>query len=329
MYGACKNAGYNFSLSDIKNWLNKQAIFQIHKPRPKFIPYASFINITVPMEVIQADILYMPFDKVGGITYMFCLTCIDLASRYKGAVPIGTTLDVLNMEDFSLEGVLTSSVVANAFEKLLNDPNNLFRWDKLKLVITDKGSEFKGHFEKLLKKRKIKNQKANSKNTMGPNESFNKTLSKKLFQIQDAQELLLPIPQRSRIWKKNLSTVINILNNTVTRLIGMTPTDAVKKEHVYAKSSKPRKGPIGFVEVRLTYKDSVRYLLKPGELEGGKLRATGCNWSPQVYHIKKALIQKNQPILYWLIEGPKRSFVQEELMVVNDVEFPPDWILKN
>ena len=77
------------------------------------------------MEVIQADILYMPYDKVGKITYIFCLTCIDVASRYKGAVPIGTTLDILNMDDFSLEGILTSAVVAEAFEKLFNNPKYL------------------------------------------------------------------------------------------------------------------------------------------------------------------------------------------------------------
>jgi hypothetical protein len=62
MQMACKKAGYGFTLAVIKNWLNKQALHQIHKPRPKFIPQASFSNITVPMEVIQADLCYMPYD---------------------------------------------------------------------------------------------------------------------------------------------------------------------------------------------------------------------------------------------------------------------------
>jgi hypothetical protein len=57
------------------------------------------------------------------------------------------------------------------------------------------------------------------------------------------------------------------------------------------------------------------------------------NWSPQVYHIKKLLIQKNQPVLYWLIDnennGPERSFVREELQVIKDVQLPPQWILNN
>jgi hypothetical protein len=45
MRDVCKNARHEFTLMTIKNWLNKQALFQIHKPRPRFIQYASFNNI--------------------------------------------------------------------------------------------------------------------------------------------------------------------------------------------------------------------------------------------------------------------------------------------
>ena len=44
------------------------------------------------------------------------------------------------------------------------------------------------------------------------------------------------------------------------------------------------------------------------------------------------MVQKNQPVLYWLEDddgnGPQRSFVREELMVIPfDTELPPQWIL--
>jgi hypothetical protein len=45
MQDACKKAGYEFTLAVIKKWLNKQALHQIHKPRSKFIQYASFNDI--------------------------------------------------------------------------------------------------------------------------------------------------------------------------------------------------------------------------------------------------------------------------------------------
>ena len=73
----------------------------------------------------------------------------------------------------------------------------------------------------------------------------------------------------------------------------MSPAQAQKKKHIYAKSSKPQNGPMGFDEIRLSYNDSVRYLLNPGELEDGKRCSTNYTYLPQIYHIKKALIQKN------------------------------------
>ncbi len=37
MWDACMKAGYKFTLAIIKNWLNKQALHQIHKLQSKFI----------------------------------------------------------------------------------------------------------------------------------------------------------------------------------------------------------------------------------------------------------------------------------------------------
>src|SRR5271155_5413273 len=55
-----KQAGFDFTLSEINEWLERQLLYLIHKARPKYIPCASFNKITIPIEIIQADILYMP-----------------------------------------------------------------------------------------------------------------------------------------------------------------------------------------------------------------------------------------------------------------------------
>jgi len=83
MLDACKKAGYKFTLSMIKKWLNCQTLYQIHKPWPKFIPQASFSNITIPMEVIQADLYYMPYDQIGNKTYKFALNYVDIVTHTK------------------------------------------------------------------------------------------------------------------------------------------------------------------------------------------------------------------------------------------------------
>src|SRR2546430_161624 len=63
------NAGYDFSLNEVGNWLERQAVYQIHKPRPRNIQYASFNNIQILNEVHQSDTTPMPHDKVGNRVY--------------------------------------------------------------------------------------------------------------------------------------------------------------------------------------------------------------------------------------------------------------------
>src|SRR5688572_4942086 len=78
---ACCKAGHDFLFSDIKQWLNKQAINQVHMPPPRFVPRASFNSIQIPNECHQVDILYTPHDKIGKKVYKYCLCCVDVASR--------------------------------------------------------------------------------------------------------------------------------------------------------------------------------------------------------------------------------------------------------
>ena len=322
---ACQKAGHDFAIADIRNWLDKQSLHQIHKPRPKFIPCASFNSITIPMEVIQADLCYMPHDKIKRKTYKFALNCVDIASRTKWTYPLCDR---------------DSASVAKGLKWLFSSRECPLTWPKL--LIVDKGSEFRKEVIDLMNKHGVKIQLANSKETMGVVERFNKTLQEWAFRIQDAVEMRLPPTERCRAWIKNLPIFLESLDNTVTRLIGMSPVKARKRRRVYAKSSKPRDvsthgvvpQAMGFDEERLTHNDLVRHLLKPGELEGGRRRATDCNWSPQIYHVKESLVQKNQPVLYRLEDEDanvtKRSFVREELMVIpHDTELPPNYILRD
>jgi hypothetical protein len=169
---------------------------------------------------------------------------------------------------------------------------------------------------------------------MGIVERYNRTLTEKLFRIQDAHDLLsLHLSERSRVWVKNLPIIVNDINNSVTRLLGLAPIMAIKNKQVYAKSSrKSQNRPMGYNEDQLTYDIFIRYLLESSDLEGNRRRAGDMNWSQQIYRIRKALIQKDQPILYWLIDdngnSPERSFVNEELLIIpDDTELPPQRVL--
>src|SRR4051794_30717418 len=47
-----KQAGFNFTLNEVNEWLERQLLYLIHKARPKYIPCVSFNKIIVPFEVL-------------------------------------------------------------------------------------------------------------------------------------------------------------------------------------------------------------------------------------------------------------------------------------
>ena len=52
-------------------------------------------------------------------------------------------------------------------------------------------------------------------------------------------------------------------------------------------------------------------------------------WSLEVFDLSRSVVSPGQPVLYYLLNGPKRSFVREELQFVpEDTELPPDFVLK-
>ena len=65
---------------DIKSWLAKQALWQVHIPPPKEIHHPHY-DVTKPNEQHQFDLLYIPHNLFEGNTYKYILTGIDIASR--------------------------------------------------------------------------------------------------------------------------------------------------------------------------------------------------------------------------------------------------------
>ena len=96
----------------------------------------------------------------------------------------------------------------------------------------------------------------------------------------------------------------------------MKPVAAIKEKAVASQPSTKYLRPVGLNEKNLPSTVNVRYLYQPGELEGGVKRATDPIWSLKVYNIERSFTKPNQPVLYYLHDGPKRGFVREELLVV-------------
>ena len=73
----------------VKQWLSRQAFWQVHLPAPKSINGPHY-EVTTPNEMHQFDLLYMPSDSLYGSKYKYILAGIDAASRYKVARPLRT-----------------------------------------------------------------------------------------------------------------------------------------------------------------------------------------------------------------------------------------------
>ncbi|CAG8781403.1 21341_t:CDS:2, partial [Gigaspora margarita] len=132
----------------------------------------------------------------------------------------------------------------------------------------------------------------------------------RVFKNQYAIEFLLPTGECYRECERFARKIVDNMNNTPTRLIGMSPNNATKLERVYSKLSVKYNRPIGIYEP-----------------------ITDPIWSSSLHKIRRNVVGKNppMPVLYYLNEsGPRHLFVREQLMYIKEEPMlPPRWVLRN
>ena len=116
---------------------------------------------------------------------------------------------------------------------------------------------------------------------------------------------------------KHLQNAIKKLNNEVTAMTGMKPKDAIKLEDVpLVKEEQYPKEEIAHID------GLYRYLYQPGGEHGDqKRRATDKTWSKNTFRLDKVIEDQNNRVLYYLKDGPKRSFVREELYLIPENKY--------
>ena len=151
-------------------------------------------------------------------------------------------------------------------------------------------------------------------------EAFNKELAELLFTPTEAQELQDP-EKVSTIWVRNLSKIVNKMNNIIWSMIGIKSKDAIKLDIVPLDKTHPE-------ETVLPENDLHRYLYQPGKQQGDqKRRATALIWSKNTYRIDRIVQKPSNCVLHYLQDSPDRAFVREELMhISDDTQVPPDWL---
>ena len=122
----------------VKQWLSRQAFWQVHLPAPKHVDRPHY-QVTIPNEMHQFDLLYMPLDTLYGNKYKYILAGIDAASRYEVARPLRTKQ-------------------ARDVAEMIADIYKVGPLKYPKIFQCDNGSEFKGEVTKMLEKQKVKIQ---------------------------------------------------------------------------------------------------------------------------------------------------------------------------
>ena len=263
--------------------------------------------------------MYLPHDKGGRKTYKYALCVVDVASRYKECEPL-----------VDKTAANTAAAIAKIYERSpLNYPN---------LMQVDSGTEFKGEFAELMRSNntKLKAVPPGNHASQGIVERFNRTLAQRLFTVQYQKELekFYTTGAENREWVEDLPEIIKELNNSYTRLINMSPVEAMAQTSVEAKSSKPLTSDQRSEEPIPTGA-TVRYLYRPGELYEGqeRRRATDPIWSLTIHQIIEKIMPTDRdgkydpfkgPILYGLSndiydeskKSPARRFVAQELQVI-------------
>ena len=133
-------------------------------------------------------------DTVNRKTYKWALTVIDVASRFKCAIPLISK---------------NSSEVAKAFKKIYDNPNNPLTYPTL--LQCDGGKEFIGETARLMEAHNVTIRVIGAYNHRGLAlvERFNKTLAEMLYKIQYAVESISKNPKLIREWVKYLPEVID------------------------------------------------------------------------------------------------------------------------
>ena len=251
---------------------------------------------------------------------MYVLLVIDCAIRYK---------------DFVFLTSKSSEEVVEVFKSIYDNPDNPLNWPRK--MQCDKGTEFMGYVTLLMDEHGVEIRRIIARfrhTSFAMINRYTGLFEYRVFKNQYSIEFLLSTGKRCRECERFARKIVDNMNDSPTRLIGMSPNDATKFERIYSKPSVKYNRPIGVDEPQLPKGTTIRFLLASGKLENDpfeRRRITDPIWSPSLHKIRRIVVGKNppMPVLYYLDEsGPQRPFVREQLMHIKEEPMlPPRWVL--
>ena len=187
--------------SELKEWLQEQEVYSLHKPVQKKFSYRKVIVNGIDNQW-QADIIEMQTFARDNKGYRYMLTVIDVLSKYAWAIPLKSK---------------KGDEMAETFEKIFKERTP----DKIQF---DEGKEFYNrHVKELFEKENIEWFSTKSDKKASIVERFNRTLKGRMYKYFTEKQ--------TRTWIDMIDELVNSYNNTYHSSIHMTPIEASKEEN--------------------------------------------------------------------------------------------------
>lgn len=198
---AAREQGHkNITIRQVKDWLEKQETYTLHKAAPRSYPRNRVI-VGGKDDQFQADLVDLSSLKTFNKGYRYLLTVIDILSKYGFAIPLKTK---------------SGPELKQALIKI-------FRTGRIPAKLqSDHGTEFLNHIvQNYLKSKKVHFFVTNSETKASVIERFNRTLKNKMYRYFTFKNT----------WKyiDVLPDLLKSYNSSYHRSIKMKPKDVNKK----------------------------------------------------------------------------------------------------
>ena len=274
------------------------------KEKGKAVPHT---NVYHRDAVHQADLIFLPHDRVGKNTYKYALIVVDLHTGY---------MDGEAIEEKTAE-TTTRAIETIYRREILDFPNRLE---------TDPGSEFKSSFAQLMVARNVelrlgkKGRHRQQSVVENRNYAVGYALNLRMASIEEITG------KTSRDWVSFLPTVVAAFNEQIADKLAKQGKKK-PKDHADAGPRCEKKKGCELLEEG----DKVRVLLEEpvdnvtGKQLHGKFRAGDKRWDDRVRTVYQVVVRPDQPALYIVTEAgsakpAKVAHTRQQLQVVKSNE---------
>ena len=283
--GVSKFQPKGYTKKEVKEWLQTQDPYTLHKPTRRRFPRRQVIVYGIDHQW-QADLVDVAKLASYNKGFKYLLTCIDVLSRYAWVVPLKDK---------------TGKSLKEAFQVLFKSGRHPIR------LQTDRGTEFTNRvFQKFLKENDVHHFSTyNDETKASIVERFNRTLKSKMWKYFTHREVLT--------YEDVLPDLVESYNRTYHRTIGMAPSEVTwANQTTVSKRLYGRKGPK--TSCKFVAGDRVRLSKARRTFKKGYLP----NWTEELFTIVKCI--ETRPPVYVvkddhgeILEG---TFYTEELQKV-------------